>query len=144
MLLAVTALLDAGGMAVKIESSGTAHSPEAWREFASIPDVPWTLYRAYVVLVGDRDNGDVYSCGMHHFQLPDVTIPITIAPEAAAEVINRFNLYQLALKPNLQPGHTFSVAPDQPKYRLSQRRCSRFAADDPFHNPAGYWHLTPL
>lgn len=140
---AASALLDAGGLAVKVESSGTAHDAKTWRALAAAPDAA-NLYRALVVLVGKNVDDNFYSCGMHHFALPDTTLPASVDPEEAAVVMNRFNQYQLIENPTFKSGHTFSIAPDAPRYRLEHRPCTQFAPDDPFHNPAGYWHLAPI
>jgi hypothetical protein len=138
------ALLDAGGLAVKVESCGTAHDAKTWRDLSGTSAVPTSLYRALVVLVGKGSRDVFYSCGMHHFGLPDTTVDASVGPEEAATAMNRFNVYQMTDSPALQTGHTFSVAADAPRYRLERRACAQFPAGDPFHNPDGYWHLTPV
>jgi len=138
------ALLDAGGLAVKVESCGTAHDAKTWRSLAETAALPPSLYRALVVLVGKGSRDVFYSCGMHHFGLPDTTVDASVGPDDAATVMNRFNVYQMSESPTLRAGHTFSVAADAPRYRLEQRPCEQFPEGDPFHNPDGYWHLTPI
>jgi hypothetical protein len=59
------ALLEAGGIAVKCESSGIAHSAERWRR----PDLP--LFEAFVRLPIINEIDELYSVGMHLLGLPD-------------------------------------------------------------------------
>ena len=64
-------LLQCGGLAVKVESSGIAHSKQRWQELASQHDIS-ALYQAYVTLVSDHDT--YYSCGMHNLGISDAII----------------------------------------------------------------------
>ena len=57
--------------------------------------------------------------------------------------MNRFNMYQMIEQPQLASGHTFSLAPDTPHFRLLLSPDSRHDVDDPFHNTYGIWDLTP-
>ena len=59
------ALIEAGGIAVKCESSGIAHSAERWRR----PDLP--LFEAFVRLPIVDETDELYSVGMHLLGLPD-------------------------------------------------------------------------
>jgi hypothetical protein len=115
MLGVGVALLDAGGMAVKVESSGIAHSGARWRELATSDD-PFDHYTAFVTLIGRADC--FYSCGMHSFGLPDSAVPRDIDIQEAAQLLNVFNRYLLVQSPALVDGHTFSVAADAPCFRL--------------------------
>src|SRR5215218_4056393 len=60
-------LLEAGGFAVKVDSSGVAHTRERWLCDWDSED-PWAIYSLFVVLIGG--GGLLYSCGMHNFALP--------------------------------------------------------------------------
>lgn len=73
MIRASGALLDAGGLGVKIESSGLAHPVEKWREL--IADL--NLFSAHEALVVYVTGDEIYSCGMHLLGLPDA---ITTGP----------------------------------------------------------------
>jgi len=57
----------AGGLAVKVDSAGIAHTWERWSKL--LQGTQFDLYTAAVVLVGDE--GQFYSCGMHHFGLAE-------------------------------------------------------------------------
>jgi len=131
----------AGGFAVKIESSGIAHDWETWTECIT-SDLPFDLYRAFTLLIGDTDS--FYSCGMHHFNLPDVEVPSNRGVEHGAELINQFNLYQFIEEPNLQHGNTFSLSEEAPRYRLAEVKDTRHTSDELFHNSRGLWKLSEV
>lgn len=132
------ALLNAGGIAVKVESSGLAHSAARWRELATSENL-FDLYVAFVTLTGDSDC--FYSCGMHNFGLPDATVPRDLDPQIAVQVLNVFNSYLLAESPAFADGNTFSTDTDSPRFVLHKSACHNYEPDDPFHNPYGMWNL---
>lgn len=135
------ALLDAGGVAVKVESSGLSHTPERWlRDWSS--DDPWAIYGLFVVLVGDE--GRFYSCGMHTFDLPDAAVPSALGTEEGAKLLNLFNVYRMVESPTLNSGETFSVEDDSPRYRLSLGPYVDGYEDSPMLNPHGLWTLSPV
>ncbi len=135
------AVLDAGGIAVKIESTGKAHTAAYWRETAVSSQLS-RLYGAMVVLVGGEDF--FYSCGMHNLGLPDATVSSALGRAGGAHVLNNFHFYQLAEGPVIKSGHTFQIGADEPVFVVSLAECSLFEPDDPFHNPYGVWRLTKL
>ncbi|MFO1523968.1 MAG: DUF4261 domain-containing protein [Kiritimatiellia bacterium] len=116
MLKYTSLLRDLGGFAVKIESTGIAHAWDVWAELVSSEN-PFDQYRCFVVLIGDEKQ--FYSCGMHHFGLPDCQISRVNPADEAADTMNRFNYYQITEHPELDSGHTFSLTPDSPYYRLT-------------------------
>ena len=139
MLSIVAAVLDSGGLAVKIETSGVAHSTERWKELAA-GNQPFDLYCAFVTLIGS--NEVFHSCGMHNFGLPDTCVDRSLQANEAASLLNEFNCYQLAESPKFTDGHTFSVGPNAPRFVLKKEECRFFPPDDCFFNPHGVWHLT--
>jgi hypothetical protein len=83
-ILKFTQIIQAlGGIAVKVESAGVAHSWERWVSLLS--GTPFNVYCAGVVLIGDRDY--YYSCGMHHFGLPECEVPCSIPVGEAADLM---------------------------------------------------------
>jgi len=82
------ALVDAGGIAVKCESSGIAHSAERWRR----PDLP--LFEAFVRLPIVDEIDDLYSVGMHLLGLPDGIVSLRDFPQGdlrgATRVLEEF------------------------------------------------------
>jgi hypothetical protein len=141
MLKVGVELLKAGGLAVKVESAGLAHTAEAWRDFAADGSLP-ALYRAFVTLIMGDDY--YYSCGMHNFGLPDASMNRDITAKAAGEILDGFNFYQLTDKPDFQDGHTFSLAPDAPRFRLRHMPYRDYGDSSSLHNPFGRWHLETI
>ncbi|WP_045519970.1 DUF4261 domain-containing protein [Neobacillus niacini] len=131
-------LLKAGGIAVKIENSGLAHSKEDWLELQNNPEY-FPLYSHFVTLIGE---GNVYySCGMQVFGLPDVITSSQLSPEDAADLINNFNLYNLVERPSIKEGETFSVGQDTSVMRIAIMNDSRYDEDNLFYNPFGLIEL---
>lgn len=133
-------LQSAGGIAIKVESAGVAHTWERWNELLS--GSTFDLYTSATVLIGDRET--CYSCGMHNFSLPDCEVPASIGKVAAAELMNGFNYWLLAEKPVLKDRHTFSLTSTSPRYRVLHIPDSRHEAGDAFFNPHGLWRLTAV
>ncbi len=142
----VDALLEAGGIAPKVESSGKAHDADAWRAIAA--DVAGedeglalgSLHEAFVTLVGN-EAGEVYSCGMHHLGLPDA-IAGGVPTKEAAETIRAFGLYLAIESPTIADGQTFARGPEAPAFRCRLEPCLTYPEDDLFHNPFGMWRLS--
>lgn len=127
-----------GGFAVKVDSAGIAHEWDQW--FAALDSQnPFDLYRTFVVLI--RDAQEYYSCGMHHFGLPDVEVECTVEINQAAALMNQFNFWQIVEKPELASGHTFSIGRAAPQYRISLKKDSRHDPLNSYHNPSGLWNL---
>ncbi|WP_128856567.1 DUF4261 domain-containing protein [Bacillus sp. CDB3] len=132
-------LLNAGGLALKVETAGVAYSKDEWKELAENKEI-FPMYSHLVTLVGDEEDG-YYSCGMRAFNLPDVVLDGGIDPEVAVDLLNDFNLHNILEKPNLKDGDTISFTEDSPMYRLSHYIDERYEQEDPFYNPCGLWQL---
>ena len=140
LLHAANGLLKAGGLAVKIESTGVAHRADQWDEFCAHEHFG-NLLGAYVTYVGG--NGIYYSCGMHNLGHPDAFVDDAIPPDDAARLLSTFVGYLLVENPKLSDRETFSVDVDAPRYRLFHEPCTTYEAGDLFHNPFGMWKLIP-
>jgi hypothetical protein len=157
--LAVTAaLLANGATAVKNESSGVACGRERWLDLASeaaaaetVDDLAGALVRAWVVpMIYD---GEVYySCGMHLLGEADVELAhgTTGVPEPKLlldwmATMQIASYYLLTEQPEhgVQNGEGFRITQDAPRWIMNRVECERFEDDDFFHNPYGYWRLTP-
>ena len=149
-------LLEAGGIAIKCDSSGISHPAARWSGFAETiarnPDHAWpALYRAYVVYPIGSPESDLYTCGMHLLGAPDLIVseqalrdaPSNAAAPAAA-LFQTFALYLLMECPvgKFASGHTFSVERDAPRYRVIWEPCSGYPEDDYLFNPFGRWRFT--
>lgn len=140
LLHAANGLLKAGGMAVKIESTGVAHRADQWAEFCA-QNHSGNLLKTYVTYVGGH--GVYYSCGMHNLGHPDAVVEADIPPNDAARLLHTFVGYLLVEHPKLNDSETFSVDADAPRYRLFHEPCTMYEAGDLFHNPFGVWKLVP-
>jgi hypothetical protein len=133
-------LLEAGGLAVKVESAGVAHTKQRWLELSASPE-PFDIYTLFVVLV-DAGDGRDYSCGMHNFGLPDAAVPSALGNEESARMLNIFNMYRLVENPVLKTGETFSLDADSPRFRLKHGPfIDGYEPDTPLYNPHGLWSL---
>lgn len=134
-------LLEAGGLAVKVETTGKAHTAKDWIVLADANNET-ALYHAYVTLVGS--NNIYYSCGMHNLGYRDAIIKAPITPEEAARLLQAFLLYLLIEKPALQEGHSFSENSNSPHYRLRAVSCDTYPSHHTFFNSFGMWQLEPF
>lgn len=134
-------LLKAGGLGIKVETSGVAHSALRWQEFAASDDL-LPMYCAYVNLIEGEEY--FYSCGMHNFGLPDVSVNLAVGLSEATKLLNQFNSYQLEELPQLEDGDYFSLDAHSPRYKLTFEACEVYEPEHPFYNPFGRWHLHQL
>jgi len=131
---AAKGLLFAGGMGVKVESSGGAYSPIEWiRMTDSIGD-----FDAFVICVTGEET---MSCGMHNLGLRDAVVD-SLSSENPLSLIHQFNRYVYWEKPTLKAGQTFGVETGAPRYRLTEQNEQPYPDDSLYHNPYGMWRLT--
>jgi hypothetical protein len=159
-------LLEAGGVAIKCDSSGIAHSRRRWIELDENAsrhiDAPpgddqamwefwYALFCAYVQFpIGDDD--DWYTCGMHLLGQPDTILSTRLFREAglssdtAIELLRAFGVYLLAECPEggFGTGHTFRTDAQSPRFRLTWEKCDRYKEDDFFFNPFGRWRFAEI
>ncbi len=139
LMNAASALLSCGGLAVKIESAGIAHTAERWRELTE-QELPISMMHAYVTYIGG--DGVFYSCGMQNIGFRDAVVTANISPNDAANLLFTLNSYIAFENATINDGETFSVDAQSPRFRVHQKPCEMFANDDLFHNPYGIWDLT--
>lgn len=114
-------------------------------------DLARALVQAWVAPV-IYDGEVYYSCGMHLLGEADVELApgTTGVPEpklmldwmATMEIAS---YYLLTEQPEhgVQDGEGFRIAEDAPRWIMNRVECERFEDDDFFHNPYGYWRLSP-
>lgn len=132
------ALREAGGVAVRMEASGAASPWEPWLERLESGD-PFKIYASAVVSVQD-DEDVVFTCGMHHFDLPDAQVAMKDPPDAIAW-LDAFCVYQLAEQPGLASGHTFRPHEDAQRRVFERWPDHRHDPNDGRHNPFGIWRF---
>jgi hypothetical protein len=131
-------LREAGGVAVRMEASGAASPWELWLERLESGD-PFQIYASAVVAV--HDDGDVlFTCGMHHFDLPDAQVAMQ-EPREALAWLDAFCLYQLTEQPGLASGHTFRPHADAQRRAFERWPDHRHHPSDGRHNPFGIWRF---
>lgn len=141
MMKFAAALLSCGGIAVKVETTGLAHSAERWRSLIE-DDSLAALMHAFVTYVGSK--GSFYSCGMHNIGLPDATLTADVMSATAATLLDSFLYYLASESPDLKDGDTFGLDEYSPKYTMTKAECTEFPPDNLFHNPNGLWQLAPV
>lgn len=151
-------LLEAGGVALKCESTGIAHGRSRWLDLAreAESDGCWSaLLRAFVQLP-IQNGDDLYSCGMHLLGKPDLIVSETLLREAhdstegqgweAVELFGVFALYLLSecREGQFASGHTFSVSGEAPRYRVFWEECTGYDENEFFFNPFGRWRFAEV
>jgi hypothetical protein len=138
LMHAAAAVLNAGGLAIKVETAGLAHTAAQWQEFCGT-QAQHSAHQAFVVYVSGATS---YSCGMHNFGLFDASVSSDDSKKlnTAVELLRTFNWYQISESPQLQSGQSFATQESGPIYQLALAT-SRFVPTDPFYNAFGTWQL---
>lgn len=130
-------LLACGGLAVRVESCGKAHSERDWNDLDATD--PEDLFWAYVMLSGSPNRWA--STGMHSLGHPDIAVRGVPDSDLAATLVDTLGRYLLLDAPDIQNGQTFGLGPEEPAYRMTMETCTLYPEDDLFHNPFGVWTL---
>lgn len=140
MMQAGLTLLKAGGLGIKVETSGKAFNTQAWEELVHM-DHDHRFYEAFVLLVKGADNS-IHSCGMHNLGFRDTLSDAIGELMDTAELVDIFCIYQILEDPAITDGQTFSTAPDSAVYTIREEPCTFYTPGDYFYNPYGILHLT--
>jgi hypothetical protein len=157
-------LLDAGGIAVKCESSGIAHSASFWTELTGrvetgggsgttpTADFWATLYAAYVQLP-IQSATDFYSCGMHLLGQPDMIVSCALMSETltdgelpeyrAVDLFVGFGAFLSSEcgEKGFISGHCFRLEGESTLYRVTWEPCTGYDEDEFLFNPYGRWRF---
>lgn len=157
-------LLDAGGIALKCESSGIGHSISSWTELtrkASQSHLEigssvdhsysfWSSLIAAYVQYPLADNHDYYTCGLHLLGQPDLIMSTELVEEIfdtriedCLTLFNVFAMYLLAECPagTFAPGNTFRLDAESQRFTLNWEPCCGYDEDDYLFNPFGMWRF---
>jgi hypothetical protein len=137
MMRVATAVMRAGGIAVKVDSAGIAHGREKWFKLAGDKQ-PGGLYWAFVATVGN--DRETYTCGMHHLGLRDSITAIDVPAGERWFHVNNFNGYVYQANPVLEDGDALGDEPSA-VIRIWQEHCTIYAPGTLHHNPYGMWRL---
>lgn len=137
------AVLNAGGIALKIESAGIAFSRNMWLEFIADFEPERHLYDMFVLDSIIDNDGTVFSCGMHNLGFKD-TIISNEEFEDAMGLIRIFGYYQIVDKPDIKANQTFQTGPGSPVFQITNELHPPFANSEFFNNPFGMWRLTKI
>lgn len=133
--------LDCGGLGVKFENSGVAHTARNWRA-KNFAENMLDLLQSHVMLIGSESH--YYSTGMHIFGLPDAAVPTTVENRQASFLLTEFNHYQVCESPEFRDGHTFSTSAEAPHFRVFVKPDWINADVEQFSNPYGRYLLEPV
>jgi hypothetical protein len=148
----VAECFERGALAVKAESVGLAHGKRRWQKLArdyqeamatgDEHSARAALYFAWVQRP-IRDEGLQYSVGMHLLGVPDTEVDSSLDYDEACQWIDLMGLYLVADRPTrpVKTGEGFRLAEEGPRRVIEKHACSRYEADDFFHNPFGYHRL---
>lgn len=137
-LLLGQALLKAGGLAIKIETSGLTHPRSDWLNFDA--QNPIDLYKAFIPTISDQEQ--IYSCGMHQFGKADGCINLNV--KHASFILNQFLLYVLIESPTLLENQAFSAEEGGEILKLYKKESRDFFEEDSLYlNHLGVWMLKP-
>lgn len=140
MVDAVQGLLNSGGLAVGIVTTGVIHSKEAWEELVKSREL-YPLYRYFVI--GVHGDGYCSTYGMASFGLPDVRVKYTKGNlEDIGSMLDTFNLYHIIDRPTFDTGNTFSEDEKGKIYSLEVGDDVRTDENSIYHNFYGLITLT--
>lgn len=140
MMTVSQALLNIGGLGIKVETTGKAFNTEAWNAICNLKEEA-KYYDAFVTKLRAQD--DVYyTCGMHNLGLRDAVIG-AVDMNTAVYTLDVFSIYQIVEQPNIKAGETFSAIEDSPYFEILEEKDTRYPEGDGFYNKYGMWILRP-
>lgn len=132
---AVKGVLDAGGLAVKIETTGIAYTKDAWYRLSASRD-HMELVNHFVIAV--QGEGYLSTYGMCTFELPDVQVDYTgTNVEEVSQTLTEFNLYQMRERRVFGDGNTFRATAESKGYVVTHVVDDRHGEDTMYYNPYG-------
>jgi|UPI00047A64DB hypothetical protein len=140
MMEAAAAILEQGGLAVKLETAGLAHPPATWFKLTRRKGTD-KLVEAFVQLVRASQPNTFYSCGMHQLSLPDLCVEAPLEAEQAVMVMQRVLIAVQEQSPQKLQLNFDIPCPSGQKWAATLAKDAFFEADDLFHNPWGRYLL---
>ncbi|MFZ6014423.1 MAG: hypothetical protein ACOYXT_29055, partial [Bacteroidota bacterium] len=131
------AVLNAGGLGLKVESTGKAFTKEHWTRLLTDFEEA-NLYEMFVLDSINNGQGTTYSCGMHNLGLKD-SIVSDLEVQVAVNLLSVFGYYQIVDKPTIRDKQTFSTRADSPVFQITNEAHQPNQGDELFENPYGMW-----
>ena len=133
------AILNAGGLGIKVETAGKAFTKEHWNDLiTNFEEI--NLYQLFVIDSINDGKGKTYSCGMHNIGLKD-TVVYGEEFQTSVDLITIFSYYQIIDKPVIYSNQTFSSDKDSPVFKIENEEDQPYEGDKLFWNPFGMWKL---
>lgn len=133
-----TKMIEAGGLGVKIETTGTAFDLESWNGIIDVPS-PISLYSIFVRQSHNPRMNFSYTCGMHNLGLRDVTSR-GVDLNKALPAVTQFNTERILQSLSVSDGMIYSV--DGTSFLVSIETTCPNSEDEYYGNPWGMWLLT--
>jgi len=140
MLRAAAAVIEAGGLGVFVDNSGSVYDSNGWSSLARDGDAA----AAVLAFVGVYGNGrEIYSVGMHVMGLRDAIMPCSGDPDDDVQMLGGLLGYTAVTPRQVVPG---DYVGDGLTRSFLVRGCRRPALPlgAPMVNPYGYWRLVPV
>lgn len=142
IMKAGNAILNSGGIALKVETSGKAFTPHQWKNILNTEENE-KFFDAFVVLLQYEDNS-IYTCGLHNIGMKDIFCNSKKNTNESVNTILSFLYYLLQEKPIIKSGETFSEKEGAPVFKIVEERSILYPEEDLFHNPYGIFRLNPV
>ncbi|WP_289055940.1 hypothetical protein [Carboxylicivirga marina] len=133
------AILKAGGIGIKVESTGKAFSKEHWTSLL-MDFQESNLYEMFVLDSIHDGNSTTYTCGMHNLGFKDCIVS-NIKFQESVHLLTIFGYYQIVDKPDIKEKQTFSEDINSPVYQIVNEPNQPYKGDELFENPYGMWRL---
>jgi hypothetical protein len=137
---AAEAILQSGGLGVKIETAGKAFEKDKWHSLLETFKES-NLYEMFVLDSIINEEGTVFSCGMQNLGYKD-TIVSGEEFQHAVDLIKTFGYYQIVDKPTIQNRQTFRMSVESPRYKITDEHNQPYIGYKQFENSFGMWRLT--
>lgn len=140
VMRSVIGIFDAGGVLAGMENAGSFVPAGEWRAAYASQSTLGVL-RSLSIFVNYGDS--LRSFGMRSFGLPECVLTGIEAHEAL-ELGAEFCCYLLNESPCIESGQSFGLTQDGPCFLIQKREDNEYPQDHEYHNPNGYWELSPV
>ncbi len=134
---AISEVLQTGGYGVRIVNSGKVISRKAWEELSFSNQTLFELF----VSVYSKDKG-ILTCGMSNFGKRDIFVPLTPDDEGINFPLS-YACYVVNEQPEIKEGETFSLAKNEPVFKIFEMEDELREPEHPYYNPYGLWRVWP-